>query len=164
MKKLDDFFFAISRVIIFLPIIIIFFGLITKSGQVTRNINIMMTPTPTVVPNKQSINLKGPFHCVYKNKEADFEAFIKDYKAYATVVTLKNKKDEFYFDGDCIYINKVKKTCNVKPYISVIETMLGSGNINLQSLPNKELKSINIQELLKGCKYEEFDEILNTKF
>src|SRR3989339_1588609 len=152
MKKLDDFFLAISRVIIFLPIIIILFGIITKSGQVARNIKIEITPTPTIALNKQTINLKGPFHCIYKNQEADFEVFIKDYKVYATVVTSKDKKDEFHFDGDCIYVNKVKKTCNIKPYISVIETMLGSGSINLQSLPYKELKSINIQELLKGCK------------
>ena len=117
-----------------------------------------ITPTPTAASKKINIDLAGPYKCAYKNDNADINAYVKNKKVLANVITEKDT-DNYFFDGDCLFADGEKKMCNLSPYLSFFQGMISTNPQMLGGMVGQYLPSgVDLEEVLKTCKKEDFDE------
>ncbi|OGK52903.1 hypothetical protein A2970_00415 [Candidatus Roizmanbacteria bacterium RIFCSPLOWO2_01_FULL_44_13] len=156
---MDKFFSNVSKYIIFVPIVITVLALIFKFGQTSKTIGQMVnkiTPTPTTASKKINIDLNGPYQCLYKDNEGEYAVYIKNKQVLANVKT-KSDTDKYFFDGDCLYADGVKKMCNLSPYLSLFEGAVGNNRALLNNLVGPYIKTgVDVEEILKTCKKEDF--------
>jgi hypothetical protein len=131
----DDFFYFFSKIIIFFPLVLIVIGLILKFNQkqeyssFNQNLSptkIFFSPTPKI--SKVTIDLKGPWQCLFQNRQATVATYIKDRKIK---VEIKNNREKSYFliENDCLYQwSEGKfagdKSCGLGPYLDLTESIL----------------------------------------
>jgi hypothetical protein len=164
-ENFERFFYSTSKVIIYIPIAILVIALLLKFSQSTNILNSnnqagpSVTPSPQAIYSNKQIDLKGPYKCDYKNDRVDLQAYVKNGKAIATI-TQKDKsssKEKYYFDGNCLFVNKVKKSCGLGGNIGIFTGMLGSNSGLFDQLSSQYLKEkVDIKTLLDSCKKEDF--------
>ncbi len=150
---MDDFFRFFSRIIIIIPIIIIIIGLIIKFNQKTENLNIIKyTPTPktfiapTMVSKKSlgkiSFDFNGPLVCRFKDKDYEFNAFIK------------NKKINLKINSKGVVV----KEYDLSSYLPFIEIILNNNDFQeINSLIKMYTgKDIDIKKLIESCEKRDF--------
>lgn len=153
---MDKFFITISKYIIYVPIAIVVLALIFKFNQTSKTLGELaykLTPTPTTTSQRAGFDLKGPYQCQYKDKDG------KTYKVY-----IKNKKvlfDKYFFDGDCLFIDNIKKMCNLSPYVSIIEGALNNNLSMINTVAANYLKAdVDVGKILETCVKKDFDETI----
>jgi len=138
-KFFDDFFYKTSKVILFLPLIILIFGLFIKFNQTNqkekKNLKYeFLSPTlkekrlPTVSDAKVNFNLNGPFFCFFSQKDASISAFIKD-KKIKLMIEQKKEKQYLLVKDDCLYQWQENqftgnKTCGINQYLEIADYFL----------------------------------------
>jgi len=157
---LDSFFSIGSKIIIFIPVLILILALVFKFNQSSNSI----TPTkniatPTVkLTEKINFDLKGPYKCFYKNNTMALNAFVKDNNALVNVVQ-KDKVQKYVLKGDCVYVDG-KKTCGLSTYISMATGFLSSNTsmTMVNSIVGQKIGGdIDIKAVLDSCQKEDFD-------
>lgn len=149
--SLLDIFFYLSKAIIVIPIVVVIIALIFKFNQRQPsqiNINsyqLKPTNTPVISPIVQTakvkLDLKGPFVCLGKIKQASVSAFIFD-KKIKIIAREKEKEKNYLIVDDCYYHWQTgqytgEKICGISPFISVIEMTANYGVLNLESIINQ---------------------------
>jgi len=166
---LHDFFSSYSKVVIYIPLIIIVLGIILKlsSLQKPEKNKFSNPPTPTInskknnqIKKKTKIDLIGPYICQTKIDEASVSAFIENKKIFAKMVE-KNSMKNFLFDGDCFYMWKEKeyngeKICGLGQYLFLISDISSSTLELIGSFTNQPdlLNDLPIDEVLSSCRNE----------
>lgn len=183
MEKDDVFeiFSILSKAVIIVPIMVVFIGLIYRfnqsqnsplplrieglTGQAKPKIKNQATQT------KINIDLKGPLVCDGKIDNLIINAFIKDKKIKA-VLNQNNIKSNVLFNGDCYYRWQEgeyvgERVCGLSPFMSVAETMMNFGGLNLNSITSQLAKlgldqkiatnQAKITELVQSCKKKDID-------
>lgn len=179
----------ISRIVIFIPLIIVVVSVLMKSNSPTKAI-LSEQITPSVVLNQSetktsskaplmnkhnvSLDLYGPYRCEYKKDSTDITVAVKNKNISVSYVNGKTttnvvitdecgyKWDEGTFTGE--------KMCNIGQYISIVE-MLSSFNIlkfdSILSMINQVDPSISVDpaivtSITDTCKKEEIDSTVFT--
>lgn len=145
---MDDFFSYVSKAVIVIPIVVVVISLFLKFSQprmgltlpAGRQVNQTPTITPTVTQTKQNNDIKfdlnGPYHCIYKNNNQNFEAFIKNKNILLKVAQ-----------------NNLEKKYLLTSYVPMIENFLKQDLSGLQSMANQY--NINLKEALDSCRKED---------
>jgi len=169
-SNIENFFSTSSRIILFVPIIIVLLALVLKFNnssikQSTKS-NIIITPTilittrPTAKLNP--IDLTGPYICIYKLKDLDLKIYIKNKNIYSEINS-KGKISKYLIKGDCFYQiqtkSETKKTCGLSNYLPYIESFLKNGVNSVPSIFKSYIpKDIDINGVLNSCKKEKVDD------
>jgi len=174
-KFIDQFFYFISKIIFFLPIFFLIFGLLIKFNQKKENKimnNNVLTPTLVInissspKPNNINFDLKGPLICSFSHNDASTSAYIKE-KKIKIIFQEKGVKSYFLLNNDCLYKWQENqfignKSCNVNQYLNLIEILLKYNKNSFISFFLKQNEMINFNKkdfsLDKICKKEDFDE------
>ncbi len=161
-EKAEKFFYATSKWIIFVPIVILVISLMLKLGQTAKTVGTYVghnLPTMTPPPVKKSnFDLKGPYKCIYTNNEVKMEAYIKNNKVLA-VITNKIGKQNIFFDGDCLFVDNIKKMCSLRPYTSFLTGVLANNASTIDNISSQYLKEkVDVGTLIESCKREDFEE------
>lgn len=148
--------FYISRTVIIIPVVVIFFGLFIfakeKNAQL-KVLNAQQKPTtqkvatnaPKTISSQATasserivFSLQGPLVCQYQSNEASMSALIKNKKVIATNKVGK-KASNYLLVDECLYIweegnNTGRKICELSQYIKMFETLSSFGILNAESL------------------------------
>lgn len=163
--KTDDlfnFFSSLSKLIIFVPLVIIIIALIFKFNQPKNqtSLNVLpVLPNVTIAPTSHQlkINLTGPYHCIYQDKTRSIEVYIKNKNILGLLKENKVEK-KYLLSGDCLYHydNRVllEKKCGLSTYITLGESLLNNGLIDLSTLTSQfpGLTGIDVNQVIKSCK------------
>ena len=176
--EIFEIFSILSRVIIFIPVAVVFIALIYKFNQTPYNSKkerqnfIIPTIAPvSKIPNQTKINidLKGPLVCQGSLDGLKVKIFLKDKKIRA-ITEQKNKKENFLLNDDCFYSWLEgeyfgEKKCGLAPIINIAEEIIGLNGVNL-SLVGDQLAKFGIEQkiatdeakisqLIKNCQKKE---------
>jgi hypothetical protein len=131
-SAVDNLFYYLSRVVIFIPLLVIAAALILKynqplvKGAKNQIENSVPSPSPTPTVDqffiaKNSLNIKDNLFCQIPN----FQAYVKNKNVF---LKYSEKDSERYFllKGDCFYLwHKEKfngeKVCGLSPYLSLLD-------------------------------------------
>lgn len=172
LPDFDGFFSSASKLLLLFPLVILILGLYVKfagsqavkTATVENKTQLSVSPTsqPPAANNlKLSIDLKGPYHCVYRTAEADMSAYIKQGQVLLTVTPVKSgtKPSRYFFDGDCFYVDGEKKQCGLKMYVGLLQSTFGSNFAAMQKMAGSYLKTdFDLGKFMATCKKEEFGE------
>jgi len=168
---LDNFFYYFSKIIIFFPLVLVVFGLLTKFNQKSTNVyinnkvnvlptKIIFSPTSSFQPVK--FDLKGPWLCLFENKTASVSAYIKDKKIR---VEIKTDKEKFYFliNNNCLYQwqeNQFsgEKSCGIGQYLTFAENILNNDQKLFMDLFFKQFNNLQEFSFSDNCKNKEINE------
>lgn len=165
---MEGFFYAASKKLIFVPLVIIVLALVFKAMPAAKTSPIPSelnwdSLTPTAAPNSEKLdfNLKGPYICTYKEKGVDLKAYVKNRNVAMTIVE-NGKTDKYLLKGDCAYLND-KKICSLTPYVLLLENMLQNNVSGLEEMWGKYSKTkVDFKKALKSCVKEDFkDTVFN---
>lgn len=166
IEKVEGFFYAASKKLIFIPLVIVFLALVFKATSASKTAPIAdtlnwnsLTPTAAVESKKQDFSLKGPYVCAYTDKTGgvDLKAYVKN-KNIALTITEKGKVDKYLLKGDCAYLNG-QKICGITPYVSLMEGMLNNNVTGLETMWSKYSKTkVDFREALKSCVKKDFED------
>jgi len=166
-----DFFYYSSKIIFFFPLVLLVFGLLMKLDHKTTNINvgknnnlptkIFFSPTLNFQPIK--FDLKGPWICLFKDKETSVSAYIKDKKIK---VEMKTKQGTSYFliNNDCLYQWQEdqfsgNKSCEINYYLNFVESILRNNQRMFFDLFYNQFKNFNKNLSFEdACKKEDINE------
>ncbi|QQG44494.1 MAG: hypothetical protein HYW86_01080 [Candidatus Roizmanbacteria bacterium] len=152
----DDLMLFISRIILIIPLVVIFIGSIIFARNkidVLRTFSVKQKEiiTPSILPSPKptqnlstksetsevKIDLKGPFVCNYSSKESTLSAQIKDKNIWLERKE-SNNTSYYLLKGDCLYMwengNSGTKMCSLSQYISMFETFSSLGIMNISSM------------------------------
>ncbi|KKP29277.1 MAG: hypothetical protein UR15_C0018G0003 [Parcubacteria group bacterium GW2011_GWA2_31_28] len=179
-KQIDNFFHAISRLVIIFPIITVILVLILKFNQQTsilKNSSVKQNQQSTKInqslkAKKQEkiskiFNLKGPLVCNFSSTSATISAQILDNNIRATIKKSSSTVSAI-MKGDCLYYWDEKnylgeKICGLSTYLSLINSgFLGNLSDNKlldnalpQFLPGNKSQSTNstadIRKVMNTC-------------
>jgi len=139
--SLFNLFSFFSKLIIFVPIIVVVVALILKfNNKSPTQLSFKPSPTlttvlkPTQAKIQFNIDLKGPWVCSGKINNASASAFIKE-KKIKIVIGGENPKKNVLFSGDCLYSwtedeFSGTRACGLSPLLSLGESMLKFGGIS----------------------------------
>lgn len=176
-SSLDTFFFYAARIILIVPVIIIFLGLFFKFNQNKSQPLLSTALTPILIPSvsapktpvatvSATVDLVGPWSCNFSDKGSTVAAYIQNKNVYVN----KDKTDFFLLNGDCLYMwqNNVytgAKICGVSKYVSIFEQMSNFGFIGVNNLPamlgrlgqvsNIASNAAVFKNVLNSCKKEQ---------
>ncbi len=171
----DEIFHVFSKMIIVVPVVIVIMALFMRFTQKTSPLSFNQTvPAPTVhiLPTSASVSasssirvmLDGPFVCNYNSKDATVNAYIKS-KNVQAILQQQNNTTHIILANDCVYFWDNKKItgakmCGLSPYISLfgqipINSLLGNSSLPIPSLV--QTQSLNVSEILKSCKKQDFN-------
>lgn len=140
---MDDFFSFISKTVIIIPIVIVVLSLMFKFNQsksFSSTATSLITPTKTTsAKTGMRFDLNGPYHCIYKNNNQNFEAFIKNKNILLKVA--QNNSEKKYL---------------LTSYVPMIENFLKQDLSGLQSMVNQY--NINLKEALDSCRKEDVED------
>lgn len=158
-KPIDETFSYLSKLIIVIPLLVIFLAVFLKISEKNTNRaslqkvykNLQSKPKDanlstkglndlTLKQSTQSalLDLKGSSVCEYVNKEASVEAYIKNKKIYATFN--KGKEIEsILINGDCFYNwdkNEYtgKRTCGISSFLEMLEGLQGFNLLDIKDI------------------------------
>jgi hypothetical protein len=175
----DDFFYFFSKIVIFFPLVLIIIGLILKFNQkqeyssFNQNLSptkIFFSPTPKI--SKVTVDLKGPWQCLFQNRQATVAAYIKDRKIK---VEIKNDREKSYFliENDCLYQWSEgqfsgDKSCGLGPYLNFTESILKNNyqmffNLFLKQFKEFSQENFSLEDICKKENVEESIFLLPTK-
>jgi len=175
-----EIFSVLSKVIIFIPIVVVIIGLIYRFNQPqnvnpkTQNQNLNPKSNQAQDNNKSkiTIDLKGPLVCNGKIDDLTVSAFIKDKKIKA-VFDQKNIKNNILLNGDCYYYWLTgqytgEKVCGLSAIVGLVETMINFGGFNLDLVTSQLLNfgidqkiatnEAKITELIQNCQKKNIDD------
>lgn len=157
-EPLDSFFSFGSKLIIFIPVLILIVAIIGRLNQTANTItSINNTITPTVKPvEKINFDTKGPYKCAYKNDKVSLTAYVKNNNALVNI-TQKGLTKKYLLMGDCIFVDN-QKTCGVSMYIPIAQGLLNSNISMVNTVVSQKIGAdINVKSVLDSCKKEDFD-------
>ncbi len=154
---MDDFFYIATKIIIFIPIVVVITALIMRFNQNKNNSVETLLPSPTIIftpsptPKKTTIDLKGPYICNFEIDEATISAYIKNKEIFLNKKEKNNQENYLYKDG-CLYqwqSNKYsgEKICGLNFYIDFFE--------KFSQIPSFILPNIDFNSYFNKCKKEE---------
>jgi len=166
----DDFFYFFSKIAIFFPLVLIITGLILKFNQkqeyssFNQNLSptkIFFSPTPKI--SKLTIDLKGPWQCLFQNQQSTVAAYIKDRKIK---VEIKNNREKSYFliENDCLYQwiegqFSGDKSCGLGSYLDLTESILKNNqmffDLFLKQFKEFSQENFSLEDI---CKKENVEE------
>jgi len=174
----DEFFYFISKIIFFLPIFFLIFGLLIKFNQTKEKEpfnNIFLTPTLIIKPSssptvaKIDFNLNGPLICSFSQNNASVSAYIKE-KKIKIVLEEKGSKSYFLVNNDCLYQWQENqftgnKSCGINQYLDLMETLFKDNQDLFLNFffKRKEMSNFtrsNDFSLSKICKKKDFEDKL----
>jgi len=168
-KIFDDFFYFFSKIIIFLPLVFIFIGLILRFNQKKeynfnkKNLSSVKTFfSPTPKDSNLIFDFDGPWQCFFEMKEATITAYIKNKKIKLELET-DLKKSYFLIEKDCFYQwdeNQFSgnKSCGVGPYLVFFESVLRNNKNAFLDFFLKNYLNQEVFSLKDICKKEKIDE------
>lgn len=159
---LHNFFYAVSRVVLILPFVIIFSALAIRyqvfnsSSEIKKDNRILSkkmqkTDTFTATLNsekKKGLDIKNDFICSFFDKESSISASKKENNIF-----IKNKSTKetsnYLVNGDCLFqwkerTNSGKKTCGIGQYITIAQTLYSTGLIDIDTLMNYMPKDVSV--------------------
>lgn len=189
LNSLFSFFRVSSKVIIFVPLVIVALAVLLSPRDSARVKSQQAAPTitPSVTPSlknplaflsqissgEASFDLKGPLHCTGSLEGGEYTVYVKDEQVKATLVNGQEKSEVRFYD-DCLYrwtnASDGTKTCGIGQYLSLLRSFPFFGQMMGNSLLNRflpsgsgsaDLKDGDVQAILNSCKKEEFT---NTVF
>ncbi len=137
----------VAKAIIIIPLVIVSTAVTLRiTGAVSRSSTsdspvvvsvtpVVVTPIPTTfsaesrkpISSNVKLNLTGPLTCSYSTTDMDIKLFIKDRNVYAKMINTESTSF-FLIAGDCGYRwadgeKSGMKICNLKQYLSLVETV-----------------------------------------
>lgn len=172
----------ISKVVIFLPFLIIVLWYLRSSSYSQINQSQVISPTgiQQTESSKQAssstmkFNLNGPYYCSFTDNTSSAAISIKNRKM-AGHYTQNNVTTNLIISGDCGYTwvqgkTEGDKMCNIGQYLSMADTLSSLNLLDFQTafsvLPQKQIgTSINkesLSELARTCKKQEVSDEIFT--
>jgi len=168
---LENFFYLISKIIFFFPIVFLFFGLLIKFNRTGEEklLNVALTPTLKKKNSDQlkiDFDLKGPLMCLFPANNASVSAYIKD-KKIKIILEKKGNNSYFLVNNDCLYQWQEDKftgtkNCGINHYLNLMASFFDNNQALFFSLflKNKEIDNAVENKdfsLDKICKKVDFD-------
>lgn len=152
---------TVLKIFIAFFLIVITVGLFTKKNISPQQKYPIFQSKPTVYPTAVkafSFNLKGPFVCQMKEKEATISAYVKNERIFVK----KGNAQNFLLREDCLYLWETGKysgerICGLSQYLGIVRQISQfSGFIDkfAQGSQLSEQKE-SIKTLLNACRKEE---------
>jgi len=168
-KKIEKFFYRVSKVIIFVPLAIMVLGLLFKLGKTadmlgkiksaSDEVALKITETPK---KKLDFDLDGPYYCSYRDETITIEAYVKNRRVKATV-TENSKSDRYLLDGDTVFINDTKIPY-MGGYIALLENMIETDVDKLKEIWSSYFpKNPDIEEVIGSCRKMDFEDDIFVK-
>ncbi|MBI4008698.1 hypothetical protein HY357_00525 [Candidatus Roizmanbacteria bacterium] len=173
-NQLENFFHFSSKLLIILPIVIIFFALIFKFVLKVEDKRIeKILPTPSIniqtpdfmnfFKNNSSpsakLNLVGPFVCLLNTPTSSMSAYIKNKKFFAKIRENEKTNNSLFID-DCLYTweggsYSGERICGLSQYLGVAESLLTMNLLDLGQILGG--KGTELKNLMNTCKEEKIE-------
>jgi len=175
---------TLPKVIIAIPIVIVFLAVFLKIGdnkaedytsQILQPLPTQKTVDPISTINSFSglsgqdkkIDLTGPYVCSYKDQKTDVDLQIENKQIYGK--TIKDSKENYLLvKGDCLYTwtkgkNTGLKVCQIGQYLSIFEmasSFMSSDTLfssMLSMVPNLNISEDSVVALVNSCEKKEVE-------
>ena len=161
MQNSDQRLMTISRIVIFLPLLILIISLLkssqSNSASVSEKQVISISPQSHYISEDQVIkpqtntielDLNGPYMCSYADSTIQVDIAVKNKNIFVTYIQ-DGKTKYMLVNGDCGYNweqghNKGITTCGIGQYLSIAEMFSSMGLGNMASMMGQFAPSISI--------------------
>ncbi|HRN70457.1 MAG TPA: hypothetical protein PLS49_04685 [Candidatus Woesebacteria bacterium] len=172
----------ISRIVIFLPLIVIFLGFYMQSAKQSKAV-LSEQISPTIATQEQQkvvsqnsqalkLDLNGPYRCQYNGEKTTVDVSIKDKKVFVTYIE-NQQTTNILLNGDCGYkweqnATQGDKMCNVGQYISMAEMLTSMNLLSMDSIlswvgnidSSLDISSSALTSIANTCKKEPIEDTI----